>query len=54
MLAPSDEEFARRVEAALGSSKSIEIGDLDVSGTLDSGLQSWNKRHDSVPLVEDK
>lgn len=53
MLAPSDEEFSRRVEAAL-SSRHLEIGDVDVSGTLGDGLQSSNKRHDFVPLEEAK
>lgn len=54
MLAPSDEEFARRVEAALGSGKGLESGNRDVTSKLDDSAESCGRSHDFVPFEEDK
>lgn len=54
MLAPSDEEFARRVEAALGSGTGLESGNGDVTSTLDDRVESCGRSHDFVPSEEDE
>ncbi|XP_057842577.1 transcription termination factor MTERF2, chloroplastic isoform X1 [Cryptomeria japonica] len=52
MLAPTDEEFTRRVQAALGSTESCEVGDPDKSGMpVDEFLK---ERNNFVSLEESR
>eukprot|EP01018_Ginkgo_biloba_P009785 Gb_07758 [translate_table: standard] len=55
MLASSDEEFTQRIQAALGNSQSLEVSDLELSGThVEDCLQSSEESYGFESLEKDK